>query len=424
MTSSAPSRAPRGAALTIWSFVALAVGLGLGLLLHQSGEPWTEQLARGLNLVGGYWIRALQVVVIPVVVTQCFVSVLNTSKLGVLGAKSVALFAIMLAAGALFAVAVTTPLVSLYHPDPSTVAALRTGTPIPEAAQRVLDGSGAAGHWLAGYIPRSLTQLLSGAAVLPLLVLTLLAGLIVRRLPDRPRKTIEHRARWLADATMRVVGWLLLITPLGVLALCFGLGRSAGLGAAGLMTFYVLLYAVVNTLFILLLYPMTAMLGRTSMRRFARAVAPAQLVALSTRSSMAALPALVEGARTHLGLPVSATGFVLPLSVSTVKVSLTVGVPLKVVFLAHVFGLHVSPGQMVALAGMLLLLNFTTVGLPSGGGPFRTLPAYVAVGMPIEGVVILEAIDLIPDIFKTLVNVTADLSMAALLTREGRPAPP
>lgn len=400
------------------------MGLGLGLALHQSGEPWVEQLARWLNLVGGYWIRALQVVVIPVVVTQCFVSVLNTSRLGVLGAKSLALFVIMLAAGAFFSVAVTTPLVALYHPDPSTVAALRANTPIPEAAQRVLDGgAGAAGHWLAGYLPRGLTQLLAGAAVLPLLVLTLLSGLMVRRLPDRPRATIERRARLLADATMRVVGWLLLITPIGVLALCFGLGRNAGLGAAGLMTVYVLIYAAVNLLFIGLLYPMTAMLGRTSMRRFASAAAPAQLVALSTRSSMAALPALVEGARTHLGLPESATGFVLPLSVSTVKVSLTVGVPLKVIFLAHVFGLHVSPGQMVALAGMLLLLNFTTVGLPSGGGPFRTLPAYVAVGMPIEGVVILEAIDLIPDIFKTLVNVTADLSIATLLSRAGRPAP-
>jgi len=86
---------------------------------------------------------------------------------------------------------------------------------------------------------------------------------------------------------------------------------------------------------------------------------------------------------------VLATGFVLPLSVSTVKVSLTVGVPLKVIFLAHIFGLHVSPGQMV----------------------------------PIEGVVVLEAIDLIPDIFKTLVNVTADLSMATLLSRAVRSTP-
>lgn len=423
MTSLPPMRRSPGAALTIWSFVALGAGLALGLLLHRSTESWVEPLARLLNAVGGTWIRALQVVVIPVVVTQCFVSVLGTRKLGLLGARSIVLFAIMLAAGAIFSVAVTTPLVALYHPDPATIAALRSGTPIPEAAQQVLEGGGA-GPGLSGYVPRSLSQLLSGAAVLPLLVLTLLSGLAVRRLPDRPRATVERKARWLADATMRVVGWLLLLTPVGVLALCFGLGRGAGLGAAGLMTFYVLLYAVVNTLFILLLYPLTAALGRTSMRRFARAVAPAQLVASSTRSSMAALPALVEGGRTHLGLPVSATGFVLPLSLSTVKVSLTVGVPLKVVFLAHIFGLHVSPGQMVALAGMLLLLNFTTVGLPSGGGPFRTLPAYVAVGMPIEGVVILEAIDLIPDIFKTLVNVTADLSMATILTRSDRPAPP
>jgi Na+/H+-dicarboxylate symporter len=205
--------------------------------------------------------------------------------------------------------------------------------------------------------------------------------------------------------------------------LCFGLGRSAGLGAAGLVTVYVLIYVGVNLLYIAMLYPLTAALGGGSMRRFARAVAPAQMVALSTRSSIAALPALVEGGRRHLALPMSATGFVLPLSVTTVKVSLTVGVPLKVMFLAHGFGVHVSPGQMLALAGILLLLNFSTVGLPAGGGSFRTLPAYVAVGMSIEGVVILEAVDLIPDIFKTLVNVTSDLSIAAVLSRPARPGP-
>jgi len=400
------------------------LGLGAGIALYGSTAPWVGSVAHALEVLGGYWITALRVLVLPIVVTQAFAAVVGSQGLGRLGAKSILLFVVMLAAGALFAVLVTPPLLALYHPDPVTVEALRASTPIPDAARQVLQGSEwRLGQWLAGYVPRGVTQFLAGAGVLPLLLLTLFLGLLARLLPGSRQEAVRQRARWCAEATMWITGWLLILTPIGVLALCFGLARGSGSGAAGLVTVYVLVYAVVNGLFILMLYPLTALLGKTSMRQFAKAVAPAQLVAVSTRSSIAALPALVAGGRTHLGLPVSATGFVLPLSVSTVKVSLTVGVTLKVIFLAHLFGIHVSPAQIVSLGGILLLMNFTTVGLPSGGGPFRTLPAYVAVGMPIEGVVILEAVDLIPDIFKTVVNVTADLSIATLLSRPSRANP-
>jgi len=68
----------------------------------------------------------------------------------------------------------------------------------------------------------------------------------------------------------------------------------------------------------------------------------------------------------------------------------------------------------------IIVLSFGTVGLPSGVLPIPTLPAYMAAGIPIEGVVILEAVDAIPDIFKTVLNVTGDMSAAVILTRPNR----
>jgi Na+/H+-dicarboxylate symporter len=182
----------------------------------------------------------------------------------------------------------------------------------------------------------------------------------------------------------------------------------------------VVLQCGVMVAFMLLLYPISAILGRVSMIDFARAVAPAQLVALSTRSSIASLPALVEGGRTHLRLPQSATSFVLPLTVSLFKVNRTISACAKLLFLAHVYGVPVSTGTMATFVASVVVLSFTSVGVPNGGSAFKTLPAYLAAGLPIEGIIIAEAVETIPDIVKTVLNVTGDMSAAALLSRGSR----
>jgi Na+/H+-dicarboxylate symporter len=218
---------------------------------------------------------------------------------------------------------------------------------------------------------------------------------------------------------MRVIGWILLLAPVGVLALTFGLARSAGGRALTLLTVFVLVMSGVTLLFTLLLYPITAALGRISLGRFARAVAPAQLVAASTRSTLAALPALVEGAASRLGLPVSATGFVIPFAVATVKLSRIVTTTVTLLFLAHVFDLPLDAGRILLFSGTMLLFSLVVAGLPGRGPEVVLFPAYLAAGIPLEGVVILETVDAIPDIFKTVLNTTSTMSVAAVVA----PAP-
>jgi len=171
----------------------------------------------------------------------------------------------------------------------------------------------------------------------------------------------------------------------------------------------------------ILLYPFTAVAGRVSIPRFAKAVAPAQLVAVGSRSSLASLPALVAGGQQHLGLPPSATGFVLPLAVASFKLNRVVSGPVKLLFLAHVFQLSLGLPQLAAFLATEIILSFSTVGIPSMGS-VRSIPAYLAAGIPVEAVLLLNAVDTIPDVFKTLTNVTADMSAATILSRRERRA--
>jgi len=106
----------------------------------------------------------------------------------------------------------------------------------------------------------------------------------------------------------------------------------------------------------------------------------------------------------------------MPLAVSMFKVNKAVSAPLKMFFLAHIYGISLDPAGMALFFLAYIPLSFSSPGIPSGGF-FVSLPLYIALGIPVEGVVLLRTVDAIPDIFKTVVNVTEDMSVAALVSR-------
>jgi Na+/H+-dicarboxylate symporter len=84
------------------------------------------------------------------------------------------------------------------------------------------------------------------------------------------------------------------------------------------------------------------------------------------------------------------------------------------------YGIPLAPIQVAVFVLSVMLISLTYPGLPGTGSSFRTLPAYLAAGMPVQGIVLFEAVEVIVDIFKTLLNVTADMSVTAILSRFGR----
>ena len=161
-------------------------------------------------------------------------------------------------------------------------------------------------------------------------------------------------------------------------------------------------------------------LGRVPLARFARAAAPAQVVAFSTQSSLASLPAMLTGARESLGLSERVTSIVLPLAVTLFRVSSPAMNLAVVLFVAHVYGIAV--GLAVLAAGVLVAVanSLSSVGLPGQTSFFTgTVPIALAMGMPLELLPLLLAVEVVPDLFRTVSNVTADLAVAAIVERRG-----
>jgi Na+/H+-dicarboxylate symporter len=119
----------------------------------------------------------------------------------------------------------------------------------------------------------------------------------------------------------------------------------------------------------------------------------------------------------ELRLPPGAAGFVLPFAMATVKISRAMSAPLKLLFLSFALGLPLGAERLVPFVIAVLLLSFVVPGLPGRGPEAAILPLYLAAGLPLEGIVILEAADAIPDMFKTALNVTGILSAGAIVTR-------
>ncbi len=391
-----------------------------------SGAPGFTALAHAIRPLGDLWIAALQMTVVPLVITYTLAAIVGSGAgrtIGSLAGRAVLLFLAMLAAAGLLTMGLAPILVRLYRFDPVLLPSFAEGVAIPEAARQAGGPVyGSLADWLSSLLPRNLLESAVRGEILPLLLFTAILGIAIARLPDDRREALDRPIQALAAAMLMCVRWILALTPVGVFVFTYIFALGAGGQAAGVLGAWVVLVSALLLLATALLYPASVLLGRTTLRAFARAVAPAQLVAVSTRSSIASLPALVEGARDRLRLPDTATGFVLPLSVSLFKVNRTISSTAKLIFLAYVYGIPLSPATLASFLVTVMILSFTSVGLPLGGTNFKTLPAYLAAGLPIEGVVILEAVETIPDIFKTLLNVTGDMSAATILSRSSRAA--
>lgn len=405
-------------ALTIAAVAALGLGLVLGIAAHETQDPTLMGLATVLEPVGRVWTNALQMIVLPLIVSQLVVALAapgQSRKVGTLAGWSFGLFVAFLVFAGAVSLVVTAPLVRRFAVDPAIVASLRASVTAGDvgltqsAPLRLSD-------WLASLIPANLIGAMARGDILPVVVGTLIFAAALRAVADRWRGILVDGFRAINEVTRVLAHWLIRLIPLAALCITIGIASQTGTILARGIVYFIVVSSGLLLGVTLLLYPVTALGGGISLRRFARAMGPVQAIAAGTRSSLATLPAMLESADGRLGLPAATAGFVLPLSVSVFKLSRTVSSPIKLLFLAHLFGVPLAPQTIATFMLAVIVLSFGTPGIPSSG-TIATLPFYLAAGIPIEGVVLLNAVDAIPDIFKTMLNATADMSVAALVAR-------
>ncbi len=183
------------------------------------------------------------------------------------------------------------------------------------------------------------------------------------------------------------------------------------------MSYIAILSAAIAAFTVLILYPAAMLWGRVPLSRFTEAAAPAQAVAFSSRSSLAALPAAYEAARTGLALPEDIYKLFLPLAASIFKVGAPMVQIVGVLFLAKIYGVILTPWQLATITVMTVATSLTAPGIPLGGGIIVMAPVLTSANLPVAGIGILLAVDTIPDMFRTTANVTGWLCVGSILSR-------
>jgi Na+/H+-dicarboxylate symporter len=266
-------------------------------------------------------------------------------------------------------------------------------------------------------VPTNPIAAASSDAILPLIIFTTVFAFAVTRLPAQPRRSLTDMFSALADAMVIVIEWVLKLAPIGVFALAFVVGARSGAAAFGAVLHYITIVSSVGLVICLLAYAFAVVGGRVALGRFARTVAPVQALAISTQSSLACMPLMLKKSE-QLGVPERTAGIVLPLAVALLRATgpaMNIAVAL---YVANWFGVEVGPAQYVVLIVAGVLTSMGAVSLP-GQVSFVTsiAPLCLIIGAPVEALAILIAVEVLPDIVRTVGNVMMDVAVTTPVSR-------
>lgn len=401
--------------------LALGAGIAVGLALSAADATIARGAIAVIEPVGTLFVNAIRMTVIPLVVASLIVGVATSGGGNVvarIGGRAIVVFVVLLIASGALGALIGPPILSRITLDPTAVANVRAAA--ASAGSGAVAGASAIqspAQWLVALVPSNAFRAAVDGAMLPLIVFALVLGLALLKVPTESRERVVSIFRGIAESMLVIVRWLLVIAPLGVFALAVPLVARLGLAAIGALATYIILVSLGAGLFIVgVLYPAAAWLGGTSIRGFARAVLPAQAVAFSSRSSLAALPALIEASRDTLKLPDEITSFFIPLATVTFRVGAALGLTIGTIFIARVYGAEVSTAQLATVVATAIVTSFSIPGIP-GGSIIAMVPVLSSVGLPVEGIGILLGVDTIPDMFRTTANVTGQLAAATIVAR-------
>jgi Na+/H+-dicarboxylate symporter len=398
------------------TFAGLVLGLAGGMLLGQSTA--LAPLLAAAREAGRLWLSALQLTILPLVIGLVVTGISQT--LAAAGGSRLARRAVLLFTMVLLAAGTATALL---------VPALLALAPIPPAAVAALSGGLAEagkvpglGEILEAMVPTNIFAAAANGAMLPVVVFAALFALAMTRIAEAPRVQLRLFFEGLAAAMMVIVGWVLMLAPIGVFGLALALGADTGADAIGGLAHYILVVSAAGTVVMLGGYVLAVTAGGQRLGRFARELLPVHAMALSTQSSLACLPAMLACSR-RLGVRESTADFVLPLAVAIFRATSPAMNLAVAIYVAHLTGTPLSVWALAAGIVVAFLVSLSSVSLPGTLSFVVSVgPIAMAMGVPIGPLALLVAVEMLPDLMRTLGNVTLDVAATAVVDRDRQEA--
>ena len=407
----------------LWIGIGLIAGIVVGIAaywLSQAGHPQLAAFASALRPIGTLFLNLLSMVVIPLVASALFSGIAKLGDLRTVGRLVVRTLAFFWAT-ALVAIALGFLIGALIVPQaavtPEQQVALRAAAgadvgAIQRAAESLPDGA----QFIAQLVPANPFKAAADGNLLPVIVFVTIFGIAAATLPLEKRAPLTNIADAVVAVLIRIVHWVLLFAPIGIFALVAPIVTQFGWTLVLAMAWFMAAVIVGTLVFIAVVYlPCVSILGGLAPLPFLRAAFPSMLMGFSTTTSLAALPTMIEAADKDLHLPRPVSGFVLPLGATINRGGSALYQAVAVLFIARLYGIPFGIAQMFQAGAAVFLASLTVAAVPSGS-VLSLFPAFQSTGLPIAGISILLGLDRIPDMFRTMTNVTGHLSGAVVVS--------
>ena len=415
--------------------IGLALGLAAGILVPPESKPALDWWIDGvIQPAGRIFLRIIFMVVVPLIISAIVVGTMEMGDIRTLGrigwrslAASIALSAV--------SVGVALGIVNLLQPGASLPAGKRDALveSYSGASQKSIERGSQSqplSTTLLNFIPENpLAEAVNafnpantGGGLLAVMVFSLFIGVAMTVAPREKTGTLRGFFEGMFEVSMVVIGFALRLAPFGVACLGFAIAARLGLDLFRTLGAYVGVVLLGLSIQQFVVYPLALRFfaGRKPLEFF-RGAREAIATAFSTSSSNATLPVSIRVAETGLGIPPRIARFVLTIGASANQNGTALYEGITVLFLAQVFGVELTLAQQFTVALMCIMAGIGTAGVPGGSLPL-VVGVLLAIDVPPDAIAIILGIDRFLDMCRTTLNVTGDLVVATIVSKNPEPA--
>ncbi len=388
--------------------IALVLGVVLGLNLGEN--------TKYVVWMGDVFLRALKMIIVPLVFTSIISGITgigNVSDLGKMGFKTLTYYL----STSLLAIVTGLFFVNLIKP----------GVNADLGFVKEVDGLNVAadsfGSTLINIIPTNIFSSFAAAEMLSIIFFAILAGFFINKLDDKNRIMLTDLANGGFDLMMKITGFIIAFTPLGVLGIVTGTVAQQASDTTALIAisqrlglYMICVIAGLGVHAFITLPLLLKFFGNINPLKHFKAMTTPLLTAFSTSSSSATLPLTIKAVEEESGVSNKVSSFVLPLGATVNMDGTALYECAAAMFIAQAYGIDLSAGQQVIVVITALLASIGAAGIPMAGLVMISV-VLTAVGLPLEGVGLILAVDRILDMFRTTVNVWSDTCGSVIIAK-------
>ncbi len=410
-----PNSKDRGVKKQMKSFISknrLILGIIVGVLTGGTVGSLFPEFGAGTKIIGDLFLNALKMVVLPLIIVSITLSIMKVGNLGSLGLKTIAYYAATTA----IAVSIGIAVVTMVHPGEGSEVLSGSMPEIVKSKENFQPTD-----ILRQISTPNLFKSAYEFQILPIIIASLLFGIAYARL-RRENRMIVELFETMDKAIMMIVHWIITLTPIGIFGLIAGKIGQAGGGdevfriamQLGKYVFCVLLGLLVHGLVVLPLILWT--FARKNPVTYFKNLSETLFTAFSTASSSATLPLTITNVTENAKVSPKVSKFVLPLGATINMDGTALYEAVAVIFIAQSYGIHLGGAELVVVFLTATLAAIGAAGIPEAGLVTMVL-VLQSVGLPIEGIGMILAIDWFLDRFRTTVNVWGDSVGAAVIEK-------